>query len=278
MSIISPLPYTIVNGSVIDANPVMADFNQIVSNVNSNAAALNGNPGQVFQVATAAIGTEALPLAQAQADFAALNGNAGQVFQVATAAIGTEALPLAQAQADFAALNGNPGQVFQVATAAIGTEALPLAQAQADFAALNGNAGQVFNVATAAIGTEAVPLAQVANIAPFIFNYNGGTAANTTYAAPTISFTVPSNGYVTVSASFNLNALASFGDITFQIIVNGTAVALDTPATANTWNLNAVTAGTAGATMTIVVRYVVGATAISSPIFIRGFTMYLPTP
>jgi hypothetical protein len=246
MSIISPLPYTIVNGSVIDANPVMADFNQIVSNVNSNAAALNGNPGQVFQVATAAIGTEALPLAQAQAD--------------------------------FAALNGNPGQVFQVATAAIGTEALPLAQAQADFAALNGNAGQVFNVATAAIGTEAVPLAQVANIAPFIFNYNGGTAANTTYAAPTISFTVPSNGYVIVSASFNLNALASFGDITFQIIVNGNSAALDTPATANTWNLNTTVAGTAGATMTVVAQYVVGATALANTIFIRGLVMYLPTP
>jgi len=278
MSIISPLPYTIVNGSVIDANPVMADFNQIVSNVNSNAAALNGSTAQVFNVATATTNNEAVPYGQVQSEFAAVLGSPVFQFAVANATYPQSAVPLAQAQADFAALNGNPGQVFQVATAAIGTEALPLAQAQADFAALNGNAGQVFNVATAAIGTEAVPLGQVANIPPSIFNYNGGTAANTTYAAPTISFTVPSNGYVIVSAAFNLNALTAFGDITFQIIVNGTAVALDTPATANTWNLNATVAGTAGATMTIVVRYVVGATAISSPIFIRGFTMYLPTP
>jgi hypothetical protein len=149
---------------------------------------------------------------------------------------------------------------------------------QANFAAINGNSGQVFNVATAVIGTEAVPLGQVANIAPGIINHVGGTAANTTYAAPTISFTVPSNGYVTVSASFNLNALSSFGDAALQILVNGNSVALDTPGTANAWNLNATVAGTAGGTMTVVAQYVVGATALANTIFIRGLVMYVPTP
>jgi hypothetical protein len=149
---------------------------------------------------------------------------------------------------------------------------------QANFAALNGNSGQVFNVANAASSTQAVPLGQVANIAPSVINYNGGTAANTTYAAPTISFTVPSNGYVMVSASFNLDILASFGDITFHIIIDGTIVATDAPPTANTWTLNAAVAGTAGATMTVVAHYVVGATALANPIYIRGFSMYLPTP
>lgn len=40
MPIINPLPYNIHNGDPIDATPVMADFNQIVTNVNSNAAGL----------------------------------------------------------------------------------------------------------------------------------------------------------------------------------------------------------------------------------------------
>lgn len=41
MSIIAPLPYNIANGDPIDATPVMANFNQILNNVNSNAAALS---------------------------------------------------------------------------------------------------------------------------------------------------------------------------------------------------------------------------------------------
>ncbi len=38
MSIIPPLPYTLSNGALADASQVMANFNQIVSNVNANAA------------------------------------------------------------------------------------------------------------------------------------------------------------------------------------------------------------------------------------------------
>lgn len=41
MSIIAPLPYNINNGDPIDATPVMANFNQILNNVNSNAANLS---------------------------------------------------------------------------------------------------------------------------------------------------------------------------------------------------------------------------------------------
>jgi hypothetical protein len=80
MSIISPLPYTIVNGSVIDADPVMADFNQIVNNVNSNAAALNGNSGQVFNVATATTVTEAVALGQLTAPAPNLLANGSAEF------------------------------------------------------------------------------------------------------------------------------------------------------------------------------------------------------
>jgi hypothetical protein len=342
MSIISPLPYTIVNGSVIDADPVMADFNQIVNNVNSNAAAINGSSTQVFNVATATTADEAvsygqaqsqfaathgsplfqfdvanataaqsaLPLGQAQADFAAINGSSTQVFNVAyaatsdaavplhqaqtsfasiqgspsfefdvaPAATGTQAIPLAQAQANFPAINGSATQVFNVATATTGTEAIPLAQAQANFPAINGSATQVFNVAPASLGTQAVPLGQVANVPPSVINYAGGTGTHVTYAAPTISFTVPSNGYVLIYVDFHIAAVAAFGNITFQIIVNGVVVTYDTPGPAASWSMNAAVAGTAGATMTVVAQYVVGSSTLSNPIYLHGFVMYVPTP
>jgi hypothetical protein len=96
MSIISPLPYTIVNGSVIDANPVMADFNQIVSNVNSNAAALNGSVDQVFNVAPAGTNNEAIPYGQVQSEFAAVLGSPVFQFAVAPATTVTKAVALGQ--------------------------------------------------------------------------------------------------------------------------------------------------------------------------------------
>jgi hypothetical protein len=40
--IIGPLPVTIVDGQIADANPVMANFNWIVSQVNANAVAGSG--------------------------------------------------------------------------------------------------------------------------------------------------------------------------------------------------------------------------------------------
>src|ERR1700739_2608930 len=43
MPIIGSLPFTIVNGTLEDANPVMANYNWILSQVNANAAPLN-NP------------------------------------------------------------------------------------------------------------------------------------------------------------------------------------------------------------------------------------------
>lgn len=39
MSIINALPYTLTNGTTADATQVMANFNQIVNNVNANAQA-----------------------------------------------------------------------------------------------------------------------------------------------------------------------------------------------------------------------------------------------
>jgi hypothetical protein len=80
MAIISPLTYTITNGQAVDAVPLMADLNQIVSNVNANAAALAGSSSQVFNVANATTTTQAAPLGQIQA------GSANYAVDIGTTA------------------------------------------------------------------------------------------------------------------------------------------------------------------------------------------------
>ena len=77
MAIISPLPYNIVNGQAVDSTPVMADFNQIVNNVNANAAALAGSSSQVFNVAPATTSTEVPPLGQVTEDKVSIYGSSG---------------------------------------------------------------------------------------------------------------------------------------------------------------------------------------------------------
>lgn len=67
MPIINPLTYNIANGQAVDAVPLMADLNQIVSNVNANAAALAGSSSQVFNVANATTSGQAASLGQVQA-------------------------------------------------------------------------------------------------------------------------------------------------------------------------------------------------------------------
>jgi hypothetical protein len=113
MSIISPLPYTIVNGSVIDANPVMADFNQIVNDVNSNAAALAGLSTQVFNVATATTSTEAVALAQ----LTALTPN---LLVNGSAELGSLAWTL-PSQAGYATGLSGEGTYFGISSAVNGT-------------------------------------------------------------------------------------------------------------------------------------------------------------
>jgi hypothetical protein len=64
MTIIAPLPYNIQNGQQVDAVPLMADLNQIVGNVNANAAPVAGNAAQTFQVAPATASNQAVNLGQ----------------------------------------------------------------------------------------------------------------------------------------------------------------------------------------------------------------------
>lgn len=131
MAIINPLPYTIANGEPVDATPVMADMNQIVSNVNANAAPVAGSASQEFLVATTTNPAGAVPLLQAQQQFAALNGSASQVFATA-AGSGNDAVPYTQMQAYVGAvaapLAGSPAQTFAVAPAAASIDAPQTAQ------------------------------------------------------------------------------------------------------------------------------------------------------
>jgi len=66
MAIINPLVYTIQNGNPVDATPVQANFEQIVQDVNANAAPIGGNPSQQFLVAPATLSSAAVPLSQVQ--------------------------------------------------------------------------------------------------------------------------------------------------------------------------------------------------------------------
>jgi hypothetical protein len=92
MTIVNSLPYTIQNGQAVDAVPVMANFSQIVSNVNANAAPVAGNAAQTFAVAPATASSQAVNLGQFSA---ALSGNgykkgpAGDIDQWVYAATGT---------------------------------------------------------------------------------------------------------------------------------------------------------------------------------------------
>ena len=56
-TIIPPLPNNILNGQVIDATPVMADFNAIVSAVNANAAATTDVSAAISSAIAAALAT-----------------------------------------------------------------------------------------------------------------------------------------------------------------------------------------------------------------------------
>ena len=128
MTIINPLPYTIANGDPVDATPVQANLNQIVSNVNANAAAVAGNASQEFLVATTTNPAGAVPLAQAQTQFAAISGSSANTFAVASGT-GSDAVPYTQMQAyvgsTSAPLSGSAGQTFAVAPAPAGSTDAP---------------------------------------------------------------------------------------------------------------------------------------------------------
>jgi len=110
--IIPPLPFNIQDGQVIDAVPVMADFNHIVANVNANAGAItNANSIPTF-CGTAGGSANAITLTPNPAISAYL---AGQRFSFVAGATNTAAVTVATSglatrnltYADGSALSGN---------------------------------------------------------------------------------------------------------------------------------------------------------------------------
>ncbi len=124
---------------------------------------------------------------------------------------------------------------------------------------------------------QLVNLGQVANVTPIDINYKGGTAASTTYGS-SASFTAPCAGWVCVDANFNNNTMNAFGDITEQIIVNGTTIDLAGATGTNSWFMTSSLAVAAGTACTATVQYVVGATALAGPVIIRGLVWFIPNP
>ncbi len=124
MTIINPLPYTIVNGDPVDATPVQADLNQIVSNVNANAAAVAGNAAQEFLVATTTNPAGATPLMQVQSQFAAISGSSANTFAVASGT-GSSAVPYTLLSSYAAPISGNASQTFAVSQAPSGSVFAP---------------------------------------------------------------------------------------------------------------------------------------------------------
>jgi hypothetical protein len=145
MPIINPLPYNIANGDPVDATPVTANFTQIVNDVNSGAAAVGGLASQEFFVAPTVNPAGAIPLLQAQGQFATLNGNSGQVFNVATAVTNNEAVPLGQITAPSPNLLVN-------GSAELGSLAWTL-PSQAGYATGVGGEGTYFGISSAVNGT-----------------------------------------------------------------------------------------------------------------------------
>ena len=113
-------------------------------------------------------------------------------------------------------------------------------------------------------------------VAPRGIHYTGGTAASTTYGQ-TITFTAPSNGWVCSECSFNNDNNTSLGDITENLIINGATVANDTASIPTSWHIAGYLYVTAGTAITAVAEYVVGTTALTYGIVLRGLVWFVPS-
>ena len=113
-------------------------------------------------------------------------------------------------------------------------------------------------------------------VAPKNINYVGSTAASTTYGQ-TVTFTAPSNGWVCMECTYNNNTLNALGDITENLIINGTTVAADTAQGAASWHMTGHLYVTAGTAVSATAEYVVGSTALTNAVFLRGLVWFVPS-
>jgi hypothetical protein len=113
-------------------------------------------------------------------------------------------------------------------------------------------------------------------VAPQLIKYVGSTAASTTYGQ-TVTFTAPSNGWVCMSCMYNNNTLNALGDITENLIINGTTVAADTAQDAASWHIAGHLYVTAGTAVSATAEYVVGTTALTDAVNLRGLVWFVPS-
>ena len=113
-------------------------------------------------------------------------------------------------------------------------------------------------------------------VAPQSINYQGGVTASTTYGQ-TVTFTAPSNGWVCMECTYNNNTLNALGDITENLIINGTTVNSDTAGGAASWHMAGHLYVTAGTAVSATAEYVVGTTALTDAVNLRGLVWFVPS-
>ena len=113
-------------------------------------------------------------------------------------------------------------------------------------------------------------------VAPQRINYQGGVTASTTYGQ-TVTFTAPSNGWVCMECTYNNDTLNALGDITENLIINGTTVTTDTGQGAASWHMAGYRYVTAGTAVSATAEYVVGTTALTDSVNLRGLVWFVPS-
>ncbi len=113
-------------------------------------------------------------------------------------------------------------------------------------------------------------------VAPQRINYQGGVTASTTYGQ-TVTFTAPSNGWVCMECTYNNNTLNALGDITENLIINGTVVNDDVAQGAASWHMAGYLYVTAGTAVSATAEYVVGTTALTNDVKLRGLVWFVPS-
>ncbi len=148
---------------------------------------------------------------------------------------------------------------------------------------VNGNAtANSILLSSPSTNPAAAPqLSQVSTVTPQVIKYGGGgTAASTTYGT-TATFDCPTAGFINIDATWQNGAMVALqpatGDLTTEILVNGTVIESDGGGGGNSWSMYGTAAVSAG-TNTVTVQYVVGTTALAQAIFIRALATFLPNP
>jgi len=248
MTIVNPLPYNIQNGQAVDAVPVMANLNQIVNNVNANAAPVSGSAAQTFAVANATATNQAVNWAQAGT----------QVFGPATSSTITPVAFNTLVFTGFSAagtITVNPGSFTgqRVRVYGCGYTVTVQTNVTSGFPFLafsDGSSSYTWNIYSSIQNIEmvwdganwrctttgqivAAPASasnQVVTLGQFLgpitnSNLIGALATNTTYTC-SASFTAPSAGYVWGQSRLILGSISA-SNITNSLLINGTQYQAD---------------------------------------------------